>query len=145
MHKILLINGVNLNMLGRREPELYGATTLPQLEENLKKEASRHNVSLDTLQSNREYEIVETIHKAPEQYAGVIINPGAFTHTSIAIRDAFLSVDLPFFEIHISNIYRRESFRHHSYLSDIASGVIIGAGIDGYRLALLGLIEKLTP
>ncbi len=141
--RILLLNGVNLNMLGRREPDTYGAETLPAIERSLIEHAKQHSTTLDTFQSNREYELIEAIHNAVDQYDGIIINPGAFTHTSIALRDAFLSVDLPFFEVHISNIYRRESFRHHSYLSDIAAGVIIGVGTQGYHLALIGLIHLL--
>lgn len=139
-NEILLLNGVNLNLLGSREPEIYGSTTLPMLEKRLKEQSAQLGVSLTTLQSNREYELIDAIHDAKKRnVAGIIINPGAFTHTSIALRDAFLGVDIPFVEIHISNIYQRESFRHISYLSDIARGVIIGCGLYGYELALLNM------
>ncbi|UNM97533.1 type II 3-dehydroquinate dehydratase [Ignatzschineria rhizosphaerae] len=143
--KILLINGVNLNLLGMREPEIYGHTTLKMLETNLIEKAKGLGIVLHTMQSNREYEIVETIHQAKAQgIEGFIINPGAFTHTSIAIRDAFLGVDIPFVEIHISNVYQRESFRHTSYFSDIANGVIVGCGLYGYELALLNITNIIS-
>ena len=143
--KILLINGVNLNLLGMREPEIYGHTTLKMLESNLVAKAKTLGIDLLTLQSNREYEIVEIIHQAKDRnIEGIIINPGAFTHTSVAIRDAFLGVDIPFVEIHISNVYQRESFRHTSYLSDIAKGVIVGCGLYGYELALLNITNIIS-
>lgn len=143
--KILLINGVNLNLLGMREPEIYGHTTLKMLEANLIKHAKGLGIDLQTMQSNREYEIVETIHQAKDRgIEGIIINPGAFTHTSVAIRDAFLGVDIPFVEIHISNVYQRESFRHTSYLSDISKGVIVGCGLYGYELALLNITNIIS-
>ncbi len=136
-HNVLLINGPNLNLIGLREPEIYGATTLPMLEKNLNDLAAQRNIQLFSFQSNHEGEIVDSIHNAKNNNIQcIIINPGAYTHTSIAIRDAFLGVSIPFIEIHISNIYKRESFRHHSYLSDIADGIIIGHGIFGYTLAL---------
>lgn len=143
--KILLINGVNLNLLGTREPEIYGNTTLKMLESNLIEKAKNIGIDLHTMQSNREYEIVEAIHQAKERnIAGVIINPGAFTHTSVAIRDAFSGVAIPFVEIHISNVYQRETFRHTSYLSDIANGVIVGCGLFGYELALLNITNIIS-
>ncbi len=143
--KILLINGVNLNLLGTREPEIYGSTTLPMLEDNLTQKADNLGYELSVMQSNREYEIVEAIHATKNRnIEGIIINPGAFTHTSIAIRDAFLGVDVPFVEIHISNVYQRESFRHCSYLSDIASGIIVGCGLYGYELALLNITNIIS-
>lgn len=143
--KILLINGVNLNLLGLREPEIYGNTTLKMLEEQLIKKSQTLGFDLQTLQSNREYEIVEAIHQAKiDNIAGIIINPGAFTHTSVAIRDAFLGVEVPFVEIHISNVYQRESFRHISYLSDISKGVIVGCGLYGYELALLNITNIIS-
>ncbi len=143
--KILLINGVNLNLLGTREPEIYGHTTLKMLESNLIEKAKNIGIDLHTMQSNREYEIVEAIHQAKERnIAGVIINPGAFTHTSVAIRDAFSGVAIPFVEIHISNVYQRETFRHTSYLSDIANGVIVGCGLFGYELALLNITNIIS-
>ncbi len=143
--KILLINGVNLNLLGMREPEIYGSTTLEMLESHLVECGKACNIDLITMQSNREYEIVEAIHAAKQNnIEGIIINPGAFTHTSIAIRDAFLGVEIPFVEIHISNVFSRESFRHTSYLSDIANGVIVGCGLYGYELALLNITNIIS-
>nr|WP_136250886.1 type II 3-dehydroquinate dehydratase [Ningiella ruwaisensis] len=133
---LLLINGPNLNLLGTREPDVYGSTTLSILESDLTEYAQSKNMQLDCFQSNAEHQIIETIHAYAKKVDGVIINPGAFTHTSIAIRDAFLGTQLPFIEVHISNVYQRESFRHKSYLSDIAKGCIIGLGVKGYYLAL---------
>lgn len=141
-HSLLLINGPNLNLLGMREPETYGNDTLVSIESRLTDLSLRNNYSILCMQSNREYEIIEAIHQAKQDgVRAIIINPGAFTHTSIAIRDAFLGTDIPFVEIHISNIYQREPFRHHSYLSDIAAGVIIGCGTFGYELALMKAID----
>jgi 3-dehydroquinate dehydratase-2 len=143
--KILLINGPNLNLLGTREPAKYGHATLPEVEAMLRQEATALGVELATFQSNHEGAIVDRIHAAhTEGVAGVVINPGAFTHTSVAIRDAFAGTALPFAEIHISNVHAREGFRHHSYLSDIASGVVVGFGVEGYVLALRGLVKKLS-
>ncbi len=130
----LLLNGVNLNLLGRREPEKYGHDTLAIIENRLIQQAEKLNIHLVAYQSNREFELVEAIHQTDAHFA--IINPGAFTHTSIALRDAFLGVALPFYEVHLSNVFARETFRHHSYLSDIAVGVIVGMGALGYELAL---------
>lgn len=136
--KILLINGPNLNLLGSREPETYGNTTLRDIEELLIKKALSLNIVLTTVQSNSEGALVDAIHSAKiDNIQCVIINPGAYTHTSIALRDAFLSTELAFIEVHISNVYARESFRHTSYLSDISKGVIIGHGLFGYELALI--------
>ncbi len=144
-NQLLLINGANLNLLGMREPEIYGSTTLAMLEEMLVNRSAQYNAMLKTMQSNREYEIIEAIHAAKTtDIDGIIINPGAFTHTSIAIRDAFLGVDIPFVEVHISNVYQRETFRHHSYLSDIASGVVVGCGLYGYELALLQILNIIS-
>lgn len=135
--KILLINGPNLNMIGTREPHIYGATTLPQLENQLTEKATQLELALSCFQSNIEGEIITQIQTAKADNIDVIIiNPGAYTHTSIGIRDAFLSVQIPFIEIHISNVYARESFRHHSYLSDVAAGILVGHGLFGYELAL---------
>lgn len=143
--KVLLINGVNLNLLGTREPEIYGSTTLKMLENTLILKAKSLGIDLQSMQSNREYEIVEAIHQAQiNNIAGIIINPGAFTHTSVAIRDAFLGVSVPFVEIHISNVYQREAFRHTSYLSDISNGVIVGCGLYGYELALLNITNIIS-
>ncbi len=136
MKTILLINGPNLNLLGTREPEKYGNVTLQKVEEAMRAQVAEKGWSLLTFQSNHEGAIVDRIQEAArEGVDAVIINPGAYTHTSIAIRDAFLSVRIPFIEVHLTNIFSREEFRHHSYLSDIARGCIIGLGADGYRLA----------
>jgi 3-dehydroquinate dehydratase-2 len=136
MKKILVINGPNLNMLGKREKEHYGSFTLKELEERIKKYAQENKGEVDFFQSNSEGDIVSKIQEAYGKYDGIIINPGAYTHTSIAIRDAFLATGIPFIEVHISNIFAREEFRRRSYLSDIARGVITGLGMEGYVLAL---------
>ena len=137
MHKVLLINGPNLNLLGSREPHVYGSTTLAELENGLRAQAQSLGLELECFQSNHEGAIVDRIHQARSDGVGfVIINPGAYTHTSIAIRDAFAGVDIPFVEVHISNVHRREAFRHHSYLSGIAVAVMAGFGTLGYSLAL---------
>ncbi len=142
---ILVINGPNLNLLGRREPEVYGATTLEQLQERLSEDARRLGVRVSFFQSNHEGQIIDRLHQAflEEQVDGILINPGGLTHTSVALRDALLGVQIPFIEIHISNVFARESFRHHSYLSDVAGGVIAGLGITGYRFGLAALVERL--
>lgn len=146
MAKLLLINGPNLNLLGTREPEVYGHTTLSQVENNLTISAEQAGHTLKCVQSNAEHEIISAIHAArTDEIEFIIINPAAFTHTSIAIRDALAGVDIPFVEIHISNIHKRESFRHHSYLSDIAEGVICGLGIEGYNAALKFALSRATP
>lgn len=137
MSDILLLNGPNLNLLGTREPEIYGATTLPQLVEQCEQRAAAANLSISHLQSNHEGELVDRIHQAKEDGVKfIIINPAAFTHTSVALRDALAGVDIPFIELHISNVHGRESFRQHSYLSDKAVGVICGLGTFGYSLAI---------
>ena len=142
--KILLINGPNLNLLGTREPAKYGHTTLPQVEQMVKEEATRLGVELACFQSNHEGAIIDRLHAArTEGVAGVVINPGAFTHTSVAIRDAFAGTSIPFAEIHVSNVHAREPFRHHSYLSEIAAGIVVGFGVEGYLLALRGLVKKI--
>lgn len=142
---ILVINGPNLNLLGRREPEVYGSTTLEQLEERLREDARRLAVRVEFFQSNHEGQIIDRIHKAflEEKIDGILINPGGLTHTSVALRDALLGVKIPFIEIHISNLHAREAFRHRSYLSDAAIGVIAGLGITGYRFGLAALVERL--
>ncbi len=146
MSKILLINGPNLNLLGTREPHIYGATTLADVENGLKAEASAQGLQLDCFQSNHEGAIVDRLHAARgEGVAFVIINPGAYTHTSVAIRDAFAGTAIPFVEVHISNVHKREPFRHHSYLSDVAEGAIVGLGTQGYALALQYIIARLRP
>lgn len=135
--RLLLINGPNLNLLGTREPEVYGKTTLADIEAAAQQQAKQQGVELNCFQSNHEGQLIDRIHAAKqENTAYIIINPGAYTHTSIALRDALAGVAIPFIEVHISNIYQRERFRHHSYLSDIAKGCICGLGVDGYRLAI---------
>ena len=135
--KLLVINGPNLNLLGLREPGVYGATTLQDLERQCGDAAGRLGHELATFQHNHEGALVDRIHAARgEGVAFIVINPGAYTHTSVALRDALLGVAIPFIEVHISNVHAREAFRQHSYLSDIAVGVITGLGIQGYELAL---------
>jgi 3-dehydroquinate dehydratase-2 len=141
--KILLLNGPNLNLLGTREPAVYGSTTLADVEAMASAEAQSLNAELVAFQSNHEGALVDRIHAARGEIDFIVINPGAFTHTSVAIRDALAGVAIPFFELHISNVHKREPFRHHSYLSDIADGVIVGLGVAGYKLAVRAAIEKL--
>jgi len=136
MAALLLINGPNLNLLGTREPELYGATTLPAIEAQLRAEAQKLGHTLDAVQSNSEAALVDRVHAAAGVTDFILINPGAFTHTSVALRDALLGVAIPFIEIHISNVYAREQFRRQSYFSDVAAGLIAGLGPQGYLLAL---------
>ncbi|MFT4807563.1 MAG: 3-dehydroquinate dehydratase-2 [Paraglaciecola sp.] len=142
--KVLVINGPNLNMLGKREPATYGSQNLQQIVGNLTIFADSIGLSLTHVQSNAEHELIDTVHKAFEQIDFIVINPGAFTHTSIALRDALLSVSIPFIEVHLSNVHARESFRQHSYLSDIAQGVICGLGAQGYEFALAAAKQYLT-
>ncbi len=145
MSQLLLLNGPNLNLLGSREPGVYGAATLAQIETELAAEASTLGHQLSSFQSNHEGALVDRIQQARrEGVAGIIINAGAYTHTSIAIRDALLAVALPYVEVHLSNVHARETFRHQSYLSDKAIGVIVGFGPKGYRLSLLALHEHLA-
>ena len=137
MSQVLVLNGPNLNLLGTREPDKYGALTLADIENQLRHEASELGVSVDFFQSNSEGALIDRVQAATtEGVAVVIINPGGYSHTSVALRDAFLSVSLPLIEIHVSNIYQRESFRHHSYFSDIAVGTLAGFGPSGYSMAL---------
>lgn len=146
MSDILLINGPNLNLLGTREPDRYGNESLEMITDRLREEAERSGVSFSCVQSNAEHELIDAIHSAPlANTRFIIINPAAFTHTSIALRDALLGVAIPFIEVHISNVHAREAFRQHSYLSDIAEGVICGLGSFGYDCALAGALKKLTP
>ena len=141
---VLLVNGPNLNLLGQREPEVYGTTTLPQIEDAVRALAAAAGVGVDCFQSNHEGAIIDRLHAArTDGTRFVIINPGAFTHTSIAIRDAFQAAAVPFVEVHISNVHARELFRHHSYLSDIAVGVIAGLGTRGYTLAMEFVLDRL--
>ena len=136
MKKILIINGPNLNLLGTREPEIYGKTTLKDIETELKNKAEKLNVEVECFQSNHEGEIVDKICGAKGKFDAIIINPAAYTHTSVAIRDAFAAVDIPAVEVHISNVYSREEFRHNSLIAPVVVGQIAGLGIQGYLLAL---------
>lgn len=146
MKEILVINGPNLNMLGKREPEIYGAHTLDQINEDLEKKAAPLGLKLDFFQSNHEGMIVDRVHKLFKQGGdGIIINPGAFTHTSVALRDALLLMSCPIIEIHLSNIYKREAFRHKSMIADIAVGQISGFGHYGYTMALNAMADIVTP
>jgi 3-dehydroquinate dehydratase-2 len=134
---ILVLHGPNLNLLGMREPAVYGATTLAQIDADLAKMAADAGAVLHSFQSNHEGALIDRVHAArTDGTEFVIINPGAFTHTSVALRDALAGVALPFIEVHLSNVHKREPFRHHSYFSDLAVGVIVGLGAEGYRLAL---------
>ena len=133
---VFLLNGPNLNLLGKRQPEIYGATTLADVEAQSEKLASQLGLTLRCLQSNREYELIDWVHEAREQAAAIVINPAAFTHTSVALLDALNAFEGPVVEVHISNVHKRESFRHHSYVSLRADGVIAGCGVQGYELAL---------
>ncbi len=136
MRKILVIHGPNLNMLGKREPDLYGSESLGEINERLETSAKSFGIELEIFQSNHEGRLVDKIQTALSGYAAVVINPAAFTHTSVAIRDALLLLDVPIIEIHLSNIYKREPFRHKSLIADIATGQISGFGAHGYLLAL---------
>ncbi len=142
MAKLLLLNGPNLNLLGTREPEIYGSDTLSSIFEGLKSQAKPHHIS--QFQSNSESNLVDKIHQASQNNVDfILINPAAFTHTSIAIRDALLGTKIPFIEIHLSNVHKREAFRQHSYFSDIALGTIVGLGAQGYELALQAALRQL--
>jgi 3-dehydroquinate dehydratase-2 len=144
MPDLLVINGPNLNLLGTREPEHYGSTTLDDINNTLSKMASAHHFSLESVQSNSEAELIGHVHDAVEKNVRfIIINPAAFTHTSVALRDALSGVRIPFIEIHLSNVHAREAFREHTYFSDIAAGVISGLGAQGYELALQAAIRQL--
>ncbi len=141
---ILVIQGPNLNLLGSREPEVYGKTTMEDIHQKLGEIAKAHSVELSTFQSNHEGELIDRSQKAKKDGVDfIIINPGAFTHTSVALRDALIGVAIPFTEVHLSNIHQREEFRKHSYLSDIATGVICGLGAIGYELALQAALCRL--
>ena len=142
MMKILVIHGPNLNLLGTRQAEHYGNTTLKDIDHALQHTSEQHSISITCLQSNHEGEIIDTLHSSVNQYDYLIINPAAFTHTSIAIVDAILAIELPFIEVHISNIANRESFRKHSFFSPSAIGTISGLGAHGYQLALQAIIHQ---
>jgi len=136
--KILVLNGPNLNLLGTREPDVYGTITLADIEQQLRDVAARVGVDVAMLQSNAEHELIDAVQGAVgDAVDGIVINPGAFTHTSVALRDALLGVGIPFIEVHLSNVHAREEFRQHSYLSDVAVGVITGFGAQGYEFGLL--------
>ena len=139
--RLLLVNGPNLNQLGSREPDIYGRETLPDIEKKCKAEAKKRGLALDAFQSNHEGELVDAIQKAGKECAGIIINAGAYTHTSIAIMDALLAVKIPVIEAHMSNIFRREEFRHASYISKAAKGIICGFGSHSYVLAIEAMAE----
>lgn len=143
--QILVLHGPNLNLLGTREPQVYGSTTLEQINAALTAQASARGASLTAFQSNHEGALIDRVHAArTDGTRFVIINPGGFTHTSVALRDAFAGVALPFIEVHLSNVHRREPFRHHSYFSDLAEGVIVGLGAKGYSLALDAALDRLS-
>lgn len=141
--RVLILNGPNLNMLGIREPKTYGSQTLAQIEAMCKAEGKKLGLTVECRQTNREGELCEWIQGAYGKAAGIVINPGAYSHTSIAIRDAISAVGIPTVEVHLSNIHAREEFRHHSYVSAVATGVICGFGAAGYRFALEALAERL--
>lgn len=145
MAHILVLNGPNLNLLGTREPGIYGATTLAEIEQQIQSHAGALGHSAECFQSNAEFELIERIHQAPARGTEfIIINPAAFTHTSVALRDALLGVGIPFIEVHLSNVHAREPFRQHSYLSDKAVGVICGLGPAGYQFALEAAHQRLA-
>lgn len=145
MANILVLNGPNLNMLGVREPEHYGRTSLSQIQKNLEQLAQQQGHFLSCLQSNAEHELIDRIHQAfHDKVDFIIINPAAFTHTSVALRDALSATRIPFIEVHLSNVHAREEFRHHSFFSDLAVGVICGLGDQGYEFALQAAIKHLT-
>jgi len=143
MATILVLHGPNLNLLGEREPDVYGADTLADINQRLEQMAQDHGHHLLCIQSNAEYELVERVQDARHEGINfIIINPAAFTHTSVALRDALAAVEIPFIEVHLSNTHAREEFRHHSYFSDLAVGVICGLGAQGYELALLAAMRQ---
>ncbi len=144
MATILVLHGPNLNLLGSREPEIYGATTLADIDQGLTQRCMDLGHHLQSLQSNAEYELIDRIHDAKREGINfILINPAAFTHTSVAIRDALAAVEIPFIEVHLSNVHAREAFRHHSYFSDLAQGVICGFGAQSYDLALSAALTQL--
>ena len=145
MAKLLVLHGPNLNLLGTREPEVYGRTTLAQINASLAEQASAAGHALESLQSNAEHDLVNRVQAARSDGTDfILINPAAFTHTSVALRDALAAVAIPFIEIHLSNPHSREAFRHHSYFSDLAVGVVCGFGADSYRYALEAALKRLS-
>ncbi len=146
MHKILVLHGPNLNLLGTREPAKYGTVTLKEIDARLQSRAKALGCKLDTFQANAEGALIDRIHAArADNVAFIVINPAAYTHTSVAIRDALAGVAVPFIEVHLSNVHAREAFRHHSYFSDLAVAVICGLGADGYEFALEAAVRRLAP
>lgn len=144
MASILVLHGPNLNLLGTREPEIYGSTTLGDINNHLEELARERGHHLLSMQSNAEYELIERVQEARHEGVNfILLNPAAFTHTSVALRDALAAVAIPFIEVHLSNVHARESFRHHSYFSDLARGVICGLGAGGYEYALLAAMREL--
>ncbi|WP_119393293.1 type II 3-dehydroquinate dehydratase [Salinibius halmophilus] len=144
MTTVLVLHGPNLNLLGTREPDIYGHETLADINARLERAGSEQKIEVETFQSNAEHELIERIHSARGRVDYIIINPAAFTHTSVALRDALAAVQIPFIEVHLSNVHAREPFRHHSYFSDQAQGVICGLGSFGYDSALSYIIKRLT-
>ncbi len=147
MKKVLVLNGPNLNLLGQREPETYGRTTLADVETMCREAGARLGVAVDCLQSNHEGVLIDAIQEAGRavkrgELIGVVFNAGAYTHTSVALHDAIKGAEVPVIEVHISNVHAREAFRHHSYLSPAAAGIVVGFGVDGYVLGLEGLVRK---
>ncbi|HEY6355354.1 MAG TPA: type II 3-dehydroquinate dehydratase [Burkholderiaceae bacterium] len=147
MSKILVLNGPNLNLLGTREPALYGSATLADVEALCRDTAARLNVAVDCRQSNHEGQLVDWIHEAGTaqragQLLGVVLNAGAYTHTSVALHDAIKGTSVTLVELHISNVHAREAFRHHSFLSSVAAGIVVGFGVEGYALAIEGLVRR---
>ncbi len=150
MSTVLVLNGPNLNLLGTREPQVYGAQTLADVEARCRSAATANGWTVDFRQSNHEGQLIDWIHEAGRNQAGgtvagVVFNAGAYTHTSVALHDAIKAVGVPVIEVHISNVHAREPFRHHSYLSPAAAGIVVGFGIDGYALAIEGLARRTTP
>lgn len=143
MTSVLVLNGPNLNLLGTRQPEIYGATTLPEIEELCREHGTKNGYDVICSQSNHEGGLVDAIHAAKGTHDGIVLNAGAYTHTSIALHDAILGTELPVVELHLSNIHAREAFRHHSYIAPVAVGMICGFGVAGYTLALDALIGHL--
>ena len=144
---VLVLNGPNLNLLGTREPAVYGSATLADVEQLCRDEATRHGLAVEARQSNHEGELVDWVHEAGRRFAagdvvGVVLNAGAYTHTSVALRDAVAGTGVPVVEVHVSNVHAREEFRHHSYLSAVAAGVLVGFGVDGYALAVAALAPR---